>query len=84
MGMPAMLVVDMIVLMTMVVIVRFRMHMSGPMLVQDSCVRRGMVVMMMMMVPRTAVIVRVMVVAGMKRRRVRQDRRHMRRGSAVK
>ena len=78
--MPAMLVVDMG--MVMVVIVRLRMHMSGLMLVHDRCVRRGMVVMMMM--SRTVMIVRVMVVSGTKRGRVRQDRRKLRPGSAVK
>ena len=67
--------------MVMVVIVRLRMRVSGPMLVHDSCVRRGMVVMMM---SRTVMIVRVMVVSGMKRGRVRQHRRKLRRGSAVK
>ena len=41
MGVPAVLVVD------MVVIVMFRMRVSGHMLVNDSCVRGGIVVMMM-------------------------------------
>ena len=75
--MPAMLVVDMVV----VVIVMLRMRVPGHLLMHDSRVRGGMVVMMM---PRTAMIVRVMFMTGMKRRRVRQDRRKLRRGSAVK
>jgi len=41
-GMPAMLVMDM----DMVMIMMLRMRMSGHMLVNDGCVRGGMVVMM--------------------------------------
>ena len=70
-----MLVVDMIMVMIMVVIVRLRMR------VRDSRVRGGMAVMMM---PRTVMIVRVMVVTGMQRSGVGQDRRKPRPGSAVR
>ena len=74
-----MLVVDMVMVVVMMVIVRMRV--SGPMRVHDSRVRGGMVVMMM---PRTVMIMRVMVVTGMQRSGVGQDRRKPRPGSAVR